>query len=145
MKLLNSKEKRSVIIKKISIVAIILLFSFISIYILNAFILNSYFKMNTFKGHVEEFVIDWDKMAEEYQKEEKDLEIIEIYHKILCNDMIRISQEYIELNDKSKAKDYLETHAFKDMFEYVMRFIEKDGREDSIDKEFIDCYVNMKR
>lgn len=58
--------------------------------------------------------------------------------------MIDISQAYVKFNDKTKVNDYLEKHTFKDMFEYVMELLKEDGREYSIDKEFINFYSNMK-
>lgn len=134
------KDKLNAIIKKIGLVIIAFSVLFICINLVS-----SHFRMKTFEGHVNKFIHHWDRRAEASQKEHKDLLAIDIYEKALQNDMRDISQTYVKFSDKNKANDYLEKHVFKDMFEYVMELLKKNGREYSIDKEFIDFYSNMKR
>lgn len=136
----NKKDKLNATVKKIGLIIIAFLLLFLCINLVS-----SHFRMKTFEGYVDEFIHDWDRMAEASQKDPKDLLAIDIYEKALRNDMRDISQAYVKFSDKTKVNDYLEKHAFRDMFEYVMELLKEDGREYSIDKEFIDFYSNMKR
>ena len=136
----NKRDKLNATFKKIGLIIIVFLLLFLCVNLVS-----SHFKMKTFEGYVDEFIHDWDRMAEAFQKDPKDLLAIDIYQKALRNDMKDISQAYVKFSDKTKANDYLEKHTFKDMFEYVMELLKEEGREYSIDKEFIDFYTNMKR
>lgn len=136
----NKKNKLNAMAPKIGIAVTFILLLFICISVVG-----SHFKMKTFEGYVDDFIHHWDRMAEASQKEPKDLLAIDIYEKALCNDMRDISQAYVKFGNKTKANNYLEKHTFKDMFEYVMKLLKEEGKEYSIDKEFIDFYTNMKR
>ncbi|MDE7352803.1 MAG: zinc ribbon domain-containing protein [Acetatifactor sp.] len=135
----NKKDKLGAVIKKVGLVIVILILLFICISVVS-----SHLKMKTFEGYVDEFIHHWDRMVEASRKDPVDFLTMDIYERALCTDMRSISESYVEFDDKTKVNDYLERHTYKDMFEYVMELIIEDGREYSINKEFIEFYTNMK-
>jgi len=124
--------------KKIILIGLVLFVLVIGIKII---ISNS--KIGSFKAEVDEFVTDWDKMALETQKDEKDLMAIDIYNKVLAGDLRTISEKYEQFTNKEKVNEYLEENIDKDMFDYIMDYNSNEcERPYDISKELVTFYSN---
>lgn len=140
LEMYNKKDKMNSNIKKAALIVIIS-----SILLIAITSIHSHFKFKTFEGYVDTFIHDWDRMAEASSKNPQDYLAIDIYERALCRDMKKISQSYIKFNNKTRINEYLNDHAYRNMFEYTMKLIEEKGREYSIDKEFLNFYRQMDR
>lgn len=140
LEMYNKKEKLNSKIKKLGLLITVSLFLLIGI-----ISVHSQYKNKLFEGYIDSFIHDWDRMAEASSKTPKDYLAVDIYERALCRDMKKISQSYIKFNNKSKINEYINSHAYRNMFEYTMKLIEQNGREYSIDKEFISFYSKMDR